>query len=121
MFGGKFLDVLILMIPIHRILPFLAWPRLTLRLLHHETLAGVAVGLMVLPQGVAYAALAGMPLVTGIYASILPALISSCRRPGPTPGDRVAEKRHLVAGFERDFSLRQAGDAAPGGEGEDAG
>ncbi len=77
MFGGKFLDVLILMIPIHRILPFLAWPRLTLRLLHHETLAGVAVGLMVLPQGVAYAALAGMPLVTGIYASILPALITT--------------------------------------------
>jgi SulP family sulfate permease len=31
---------------------------------------------MVLPQGVAYAALAGMPLVTGIYASLLPALIA---------------------------------------------
>ena len=31
---------------------------------------------MVIPQGVAYAALAGMPLVTGIYASILPALLA---------------------------------------------
>ncbi len=31
---------------------------------------------MVIPQGVAYAALAGMPLITGIYASLLPALIA---------------------------------------------
>lgn len=31
---------------------------------------------MVIPQGVAYAALAGMPLVTGIYAAMLPALIA---------------------------------------------
>ena len=31
---------------------------------------------MVIPQGVAYAALAGMPLVTGIYASLLPALVA---------------------------------------------
>ena len=29
---------------------------------------------MVSPQGVAYAAMAGMPLVTGIYVSLLPAL-----------------------------------------------
>ena len=31
--------------------------------------------MFVIPQGVAYAALAGMPLVTGIYASFLPALV----------------------------------------------
>ena len=31
---------------------------------------------MVIPQGVAYAALAGMPLITGIYASLLPALVA---------------------------------------------
>ncbi len=39
-------------------------------------MAGLTVGLMVIPQGVAYAALAGMPLVTGIYASLLPALVA---------------------------------------------
>jgi SulP family sulfate permease len=39
-------------------------------------MAGLTVGLMVIPQGVAYAALAGMPLITGIYASLLPALIA---------------------------------------------
>lgn len=57
-------------------LPFLAWPRPDTALLRGEALAGLTVGLMVIPQGVAYAALAGMPLVTGIYASLLPALIA---------------------------------------------
>ena len=38
--------------------------------------AGLTVGLMLVPQGVAYAALAGMPLVTGIYASLIPALVA---------------------------------------------
>ena len=31
---------------------------------------------MLVPQGIAYASLAGMPLITGIYASMLPALIA---------------------------------------------
>ncbi len=57
-------------------LPFLAWPRPDAALLRGEAMAGLTVGLMVIPQGVAYAALAGMPLVTGIYASLLPALIA---------------------------------------------
>ena len=61
---------------IRRMLPFLAWPRPDAALLRGEAMAGLTVGLMVIPQGVAYAALAGMPLVTGIYASLLPALIA---------------------------------------------
>src|SRR5262245_65408167 len=36
--------------------------------------AGAVVALMMLPQGMAYALIAGMPPVCGIYASILPAL-----------------------------------------------
>lgn len=59
-----------------RFLPFLAWPRPTAGLLKSEALAGLTVGLMVIPQGVAYAALAGMPLETGLYASMLPALVA---------------------------------------------
>lgn len=59
-----------------RLFPFLSWPRPDAALLRGEALAGLTVGLMVIPQGVAYAALAGMPLVTGIYASLLPALIA---------------------------------------------
>ena len=59
-----------------RVLPFLRWRRPSGALLKGELLAGLTVGLMVIPQGVAYAALAGMPLVTGIYASLLPALVA---------------------------------------------
>lgn len=57
-----------------QLLPFLRWPRPSARLLQSEAMAGLTVGMMVIPQGVAYAQLAGMPLVTGIYASFLPAL-----------------------------------------------
>src|SRR5690606_21218456 len=60
-----------------RFLPFLNWPRLTLRLFEREFFAGMTVGLMALPQSVAYASLAGMPLVTGIYATLLPTLVAA--------------------------------------------
>jgi SulP family sulfate permease len=59
-----------------RFFPFLNWPKPTPQLLKSEAFAGLSVGLMVIPQGVAYAALAGMPLITGIYASLLPALVA---------------------------------------------
>jgi len=59
-----------------RCCPFLTWPRPSLGLLRGELLAGVTVGLMLVPQGVAYAALAGMPLIAGMYASLLPALVA---------------------------------------------
>ncbi|MBS0339705.1 MAG: SulP family inorganic anion transporter [Proteobacteria bacterium] len=67
--------------PLHRDqlkrwLPFLSWPRPDRGLLINEASAGITVALMVIPQGVAYAALAGMPLVTGIYAALFPALIA---------------------------------------------
>jgi len=61
---------------LHRWLPFLAWPRPTGPFLQREFWAGMTVGLMLVPQGVAYAQLAGMPLITGIYASLIPALIA---------------------------------------------
>jgi SulP family sulfate permease len=61
---------------LRRWLPFLDWPRPNRALLVNEAAAGVTVALMVIPQGVAYAALAGMPLVTGVYAALLPALIA---------------------------------------------
>ena len=59
-----------------RWLPFLNWPRPDRALLVNEASAGITVALMVIPQGVAYAALAGMPLITGIYAALFPALIA---------------------------------------------
>ncbi|MBH1964323.1 MAG: SulP family inorganic anion transporter [Comamonadaceae bacterium] len=59
-----------------RLIPALRWPRPNSEMLRGEAMAGLTVGLMVIPQGVAYAALAGMPLITGIYASMLPALFA---------------------------------------------
>ncbi|SDM39268.1 sulfate permease, SulP family [Oryzisolibacter propanilivorax] len=63
-------------IVLSRWFPFLAWPRPSPELLRGEFWAGMTVGLMLVPQGVAYAHLAGMPLVTGIYASLVPALVA---------------------------------------------
>ncbi|KAF1049836.1 SulP family inorganic anion transporter [Xylophilus sp.] len=74
---------------LRRWLPFLAWPRLTRGLLAVELTAGITVGLMLVPQGLAYAQLAGMPAVTGIYACLAPALVavlwSSSHRLGVGP------------------------------------
>lgn len=56
-------------------LPFLSWPRPDAALLRREAVAGLTVALLMVPQSVAYAALAGMPLVTGLYAAVLPAVV----------------------------------------------
>ncbi len=55
--------------------PFLKWPRLTAARFRTEWIAGFSVALLMVPQSVAYAALAGMPLVTGLYAALLPAVV----------------------------------------------
>lgn len=64
------------LIRFQRWFPFLSWPRPDRTTMAGELWAGLTVGMMVIPQSVAYAALAGMPLVTGIYASLLPALVA---------------------------------------------
>lgn len=59
-----------------RWLPFLSWPRPDGRLLRGEAAAAMTVAVVMIPQSVAYAGLAGMPLVTGLYATFLPALVA---------------------------------------------
>lgn len=54
--------------------PFLDWPRPTPHLLRGEAIAALTVAVVMIPQSVAYAGLAGMPLVTGLYATFLPML-----------------------------------------------
>jgi SulP family sulfate permease len=56
-------------------LPFLKWPRLSPEGFRNEWFAGFSVALLMVPQSVAYAALASMPLVTGLYAALLPAVV----------------------------------------------
>ena len=43
--------------------------------LRHDLIAGVTVAAMMVPQGMAYAMLAGLPPVMGLYASILPMIV----------------------------------------------
>jgi SulP family sulfate permease len=59
-----------------RWLPFLKWPRLTMPLARSEAMAALTVALVMIPQSVAYANLAGLPLIAGLYASFLPPLLS---------------------------------------------
>jgi sulfate permease, SulP family len=61
-----------------KVFPFLAWrhrvDRITLRA---DVLAGLVGAVMVLPQGVAYATLAGMPPEYGLYGAMLPAIVGA--------------------------------------------
>ena len=59
-----------------RYLPIFNWlPHYHKRLLGADLLAGLIVTVMVIPQSLAYALLAGLPAVVGLYASILPQLL----------------------------------------------
>ena len=59
-----------------RYLPIFTWlPHYHKRLLGADLLASLIVTVMVIPQSLAYALLAGLPAVVGLYASILPQLL----------------------------------------------
>jgi SulP family sulfate permease len=64
------------MTALSRWLPFLNWPHPDANLLRGEIAASFTVAVVMIPQSVAYAGLAGMPLVTGLYATFLPALMA---------------------------------------------
>jgi SulP family sulfate permease len=57
-------------------LPILDWfPNYNKKWLKGDISAGLTVGVMLIPQGMAYASIAGLPAVYGLYASIVPILI----------------------------------------------
>ena len=61
-----------------KLFPFLAWRnRVDRETLRADLLAGLVGAVMVLPQGVAYATLAGMPPEYGLYGSMLPAIVGA--------------------------------------------
>ena len=45
------------------------------RLLRHDLLAGTVLAALLVPQGMAYAQLAGLPPVTGLYATLVPLVV----------------------------------------------
>jgi SulP family sulfate permease len=58
------------------VLPILEWlPNYKKASLKGDVGAGLTVGVMLIPQGMAYASIAGLPAVYGLYASIVPIII----------------------------------------------
>jgi len=62
---------------LHRIFPFLAWFPLGRKALKADAVAGITVALVLVPQSMAYAQLAGMPAYYGLYAALLPVAVGA--------------------------------------------
>jgi SulP family sulfate permease len=64
--------------PLARLLPPLKWwPRVNASTLKADALAGLIGAIVVLPQGVAFAALAGLPPEYGLYCAMVPTLVAA--------------------------------------------
>ena len=68
--------------------PFLAWFPMKRDALLADVLAGVTVALVLVPQAMAYAQLAGLPAYHGLYAAFLPVIV----------GALWGSSRHLATG-----------------------
>lgn len=61
----------------HRFFPFVSWFPLSRETLRGDLFAGISVGLILIPQSMAYAQLAGMPAYYGLYAAFLPVIVGA--------------------------------------------
>ena len=63
---------------LQRVLPFLRWwPRVNRGTLRADAIAGLTGGIVLVPQGVAFATIAGMPPEYGLYAAMVPAIVAA--------------------------------------------
>lgn len=77
-------------------LPFLSWwPMVGVRTLKADLWAGLTGAVIVLPQGVAFAAIAGLPPQYGLYAAMVPVIIAAL----------FGSSLHLVSGPTTAISL----------------
>ncbi|HIO58941.1 MAG TPA: sulfate permease [Flavobacteriales bacterium] len=61
---------------IKQLLPILSWlPNYAKKDFKADMPAGITVGIMLVPQGMAYALIAGLPMEYGLYASLVPQII----------------------------------------------
>lgn len=61
-----------------RLLPLLAWwPRVNGESLRHDLMAALTGAVIVLPQAVAFASIAGLPPEYGLYAAMVPAVVAA--------------------------------------------
>jgi SulP family sulfate permease len=74
---------------VRRWLPFLVWwPRVTPQTARRDAMAAVTGAVVVLPQAVAFATIAGLPPQYGLYAAMVPAVVAAL----------WGSSRHLVSG-----------------------
>lgn len=79
-----------------RLFPFLRWwPMVNAATMKSDLLAGLIGAIIVLPQGVAFATLAGMPPEYGLYAAMVPAVVAGL----------FGSSWHLVSGPTNAISL----------------
>jgi sulfate permease, SulP family len=58
---------------IKKIIPILEWlPQYNTSLFKGDVLAGITVGIILIPQGIAYALIAGLPPIYGLYCALVP-------------------------------------------------
>ena len=63
---------------LYRLLPFLRWwPDVNARTFKSDAIAGLTGALIVLPQAVAFATIAGLPAEYGLYAAMVPAIVAA--------------------------------------------
>jgi len=84
---------------IKRLFPILSWlPSYTRAYLSGDIASGLTVGIMLIPQGMAYAMIAGLPPVYGLYAALMPQLVYAIMGTSPQLGvGPVAMDSLLVA------------------------
>lgn len=74
----SFADTLACNLWLYRVFPFLRWwPRVDRTSLKSDAVAGLTGALIVLPQGVAFATIAGLPPEYGLYAAMVPAVVAA--------------------------------------------
>jgi SulP family sulfate permease len=64
------------MVDLKKYLPFLRWFPVNTPTLRADIVAGVTVALVLIPQSMAYAQLAGLPAFYGLYAAFLPPIVA---------------------------------------------
>tara|TARA_B100001559_G_scaffold207001_1_gene173432 strand:- start:452 stop:2248 length:1797 start_codon:yes stop_codon:yes gene_type:complete len=59
-----------------KIIPILKWlPKYKKKNLYYDFFAGINVGILLIPQGMAYALIAGLPPIYGLYAALIPQIV----------------------------------------------
>ena len=60
-----------------KLLPFIRWFPMSGKTLKSDIISGITVALLLIPQSMAYADLAGLPAYYGLYAAFIPVIIAS--------------------------------------------